>query len=326
MRERIGKVLNGLQRLRIAVLGDFALDAYWYLDPGISETSLETGHPVHQVQTQTYTPGGAANVATNLRSLGVGQVHAVGLPGDDLFGTHLTDLLRQAGVQVDHFRPRQAGWQTAVFAKPHRDGIEGSRIDFGAFNELSRSVAQELAATTVALSQTCDAIILNQQLAKGILTADLVSHLQARLAGDACPIIVDSRDRPGSIPFGVLKINESEARRRSGREDSDLASLVAVLQAERQAAVFVTRGEHGMLCADGAAIHDLPGHPQSGPIDPVGAGDTAVAAIAAALASGAEPLVAAHFANAAAAVTVGKTGTTGTASPSEVLELLAGPG
>lgn len=315
--------LNGLKHRHIAVLGDFALDAYWYLDPGPTPVSVETRQPVQRVQTQVYSPGGAANVAVNLAALGVGRVSAVGLPGDDLFGRQLVDLLQKARVQVDDFRPRQAGWQTVVFAKPHLDQVEGSRIDFGAFNVLASPVARELAETMAGLSRRCDAIVLNQQLSTGILTDELIAQLQVHLADADCPILVDSRDRPGAIPFGILKINESEARRMADDSDQDLAELARRLQSDRGASVFLTRGEHGMLCADPAGVHDLAGFPSTGPIDPVGAGDTALAAIAAALASGAEAPVAARLANAAAAITVSKLGTTGTASPEEILALLA---
>ena len=90
------------------------------------------------------------------------------------------------------------------------------------------------------------------------------------------------------------------------------------------ALVFVTRGERGISVFDREGGHRLvPTRPAPGPADTVGAGDTVLAAVAAALAAGAEPEEAAFLGNCAAHVTVGKLGVTGTASPEEIREAFA---
>jgi sugar/nucleoside kinase (ribokinase family) len=101
----------------------------------------------------------------------------------------------------------------------------------------------------------------------------------------------------------------------------------AVRIAERtEHPVFVTRGRHGILVADGQGVHDVSAVEVAGPTDPVGAGDVVTACVAAALGAGEGPVPAARLAVLAAAVTVRKLRVTGTATPDEIRELAAGAG
>jgi len=90
------------------------------------------------------------------------------------------------------------------------------------------------------------------------------------------------------------------------------------LSENTQRPVFVTRGEDGMIVADRAEVVAVPGVQVLDQVDPVGAGDTAVAMLSAALASGCTPVAAAELANIAASITVRKLHMTGTATPAEV--------
>ena len=79
------------------------------------------------------------------------------------------------------------------------------------------------------------------------------------------------------------------------------------------------------MAADGSTVHDVPGIQIFGRTDPVGAGDTVVAALAAMLGSRQSPLIAAKVANIAAMITTRKLQTTGTATPAEILAEGADP-
>ena len=70
----IDTILTRFAGIRIGVIGDFCLDAYWEVDPRRSETSVETGLPTRPVRTQRYSLGGAGNVASNLKAMGVANV------------------------------------------------------------------------------------------------------------------------------------------------------------------------------------------------------------------------------------------------------------
>ena len=93
-RERLDEITHQFAGKRIVVCGDFFLDRYLWVDPARAEISIETGHTAHQVTHQTFAPGAAGTVATNLAALGA-EVICVGVIGDD--GDVL--LLRQ-GLQI----------------------------------------------------------------------------------------------------------------------------------------------------------------------------------------------------------------------------------
>ena len=86
---------------RVAVFGDFCIDAYWHIDEDDNEVSIETSLPVRRVREQRYSLGGAGNVVANLRDLGVRRVSAVGMTSDDVFGHHMRSLLGQLGVNTE---------------------------------------------------------------------------------------------------------------------------------------------------------------------------------------------------------------------------------
>ena len=113
-----------------------------------------------------------------------------------------------------------------------------------------------------------------------------------------------------SVSSGTLRI-------RFPRADAERAT--ETLFGRWKKPVFLTRGPRGMLVRDGAGFHEVPGLQIVGRIDTVGAGDSALAGIAAALAAGADPVSAAQLGNFAAGVTVKKLFITGTASAEEIL-------
>ena len=132
-------------------------------------------------------------------------------------------------------------------------------------------------------------------------------------------VLADSRERIGLFRGVSLKPNERECQRALG---IDSVAPGAVLDLARRAGrpVFCTRGERGILVADPHAgtTAEVPAYPVTGPIDPVGAGDSTSAGLACALAAGASLPEAAAFANLVASVTIQQIGTTGTASPQQL--------
>lgn len=318
------RTLGQVSRARVAVFGDFALDAYWDLDPDESELSVETGKPVRKVRHQRYGLGGAGNVAANLASLQVASVQAIGLIGDDLFGDHMLAQMRGLGIETESLLRSQDDWQTPVFGKPHLDDVEQGRIDFGAFNELTQPSFDRLQSELERAAHDCEIVILNQQIRVGISPSPVIAWLNELIAGNPTGrFLVDSRDRPHQYDGAILKINEAEARRMQDDDSSTPLELVQTLHERVEAPVFVTRGENGIVAADASGCHEAPGITVDSPTDPVGAGDTVVAAIAAALAGGADVPTAAKFANLAAAITVSKLHSTGTATHEEIRALAA---
>ena len=327
--------LARIPEARVAVFGDFCLDAYWDVDPGERELSVETGLPLRRVRSQSYSLGGAANVAANLCALGVAEVRVIGLVGDDVFGPLLRRMLAEAGADVSGLLNCQADWQTMVFGKPHVGGVEQNRIDFGGFNVPAPEAVDALAQALDAAVGRCTAVILNQQVPGGTSPMPVLDRLNRVVAAHPdCPFIVDSRDRADLYQGCSLKVNAHEAARLCGVARSlgvsvprgEALGYGRELHARTGRPAFVTCGADGICVADGQGVEHVPGVPVGSPLDPVGAGDAVVAALGAAVGSGSDPRTAARVANLAATVTVRKLHTTGTASPEEILELAAESG
>jgi rfaE bifunctional protein kinase chain/domain len=322
--------LGTCAKSRVTVFGDFCLDAYWLIDTNDSELSVETGLPVRRVREQHYSLGGASNVAANLAALGVGQVRAVSMVGDDIFGAKLLDLLAGLNVDCSGMLQCQSDWQTMVFSKPCIGDAEQNRIDFGGFNVPASDTMDLLAEALSKAAAESDIVILNQQVPAGVSPVEMIERINAVVAANPqCMFIVDSRHRAELYAGCMLKVNAHEALRILGHErpldervSADEARDATLRLFEKTGkTVFVTRGENGIATVDSSGLREAPGIQIVERVDPVGAGDTTVSAIAAALGGGADAETAARVANIAASITVRKLQTTGTASPEEIRQI-----
>lgn len=324
--KRLEEILQAIQHVRIGVVGDFCLDAYWHLDTGAPEHSIETGKPTHAVRAQRYFLGGAGNVVNNLIDLGAGSVHAFGVISDDLFGREMLVLLNRRHVEAHGMLIQSNDWDTPVYAKPYRGAVEQQRIDFGRFNRIAEGTETQLINAMEVALPTLDALIINQQLARGVCSSRIVGSLNGFAADFPAKIFVlDSRNRTEEFQGMICKLNTREAARvcgeASGFAVEQLRHYAESIALRMQKPVFITRSGQGILVFDGKTFHTVPAVEIAGPIDPVGAGDTTVAAIAAAIAAGSTAEEAAVFANLTAAITVQKLQQTGTASPMEIRAL-----
>lgn len=324
--------LGSFGSLRAAVFGDFCLDGYWLLDENDVELSIETGLPVKRVLRQRYSLGGAGNVVANLIDLGVGRVQAIGVVGTDLFGKELLRLLNDRGAETASGMVMDTSWQTMVYAKPCCKEREENRLDFGAFNTLTKEVQERIYAALDRAAADNDVVVLNQQVPQGLSTPEVIEGINAIIASHTDTVfVVDARHRPAFYRGAVLKLNAQEAAKFLGLDWTGFLSAETARSYAQQIsqstgkAVFLTRGERGITVADGEAVHHIFGIQVLGSTDPVGAGDTVVSAIAASLGSGQEAAIAAKVANIAAAITVQKLQVTGTATPTEMLELGCNP-
>jgi bifunctional ADP-heptose synthase (sugar kinase/adenylyltransferase) len=217
--QHLQQLLADIRRVRVGVLGDFCLDAYWTLDPGLSEISIETGLATRAVASQRYSLGGAGNVAANLLAMGVTHVSAFAVLGADPFGREMLRILAGMGVETGGVLVQEGGWETPVYVKPVESGEEQNRIDFGNANRLAPETGRALLATLRSALPGLDILIVNQQLEHGIHTAEFRKALSALLgAGGARipPVIVDSRGHSDDYAGAIRKINDREALRLRG--------------------------------------------------------------------------------------------------------------
>ena len=328
--ERLRRILHEIPSTRVAVVGDVCLDTYLFLTD-ISERSLETGLPTNVVGRAETHLGGAANVAANCAALGARTVGLYGVIGDDMYGRELRYLCKRQGIAENGLVTQSTSWHTNVYTKPYRGGSEQSRIDLGTLNRLDAATVRIVLESLRSELPRYDAVIVNQQIKNGLQGPEFraaLAELIQSLAG--IPVFLDSRDYADEYPGAIRKLNLNEARRFPEAEDLEPArngeageagELALRLAARWGAPVYLTRGEAGCIVAVGERVTALPAVAVDGPIDPVGAGDSMLAAIAAARAAGADDVEAGSFAILAAGVTVQKRFRTGVATADEVLTL-----
>jgi len=332
--DRLKKLLQDIQGVKIGVVGDFCVDSYYIVDKDASEPSIETGLPTRPVREQRSTLGGAGNVAANLRAMGVKVVKAFAVAGPDSIGFELVRLLKEIGVDPSGVVVQDSDWQTHSYLKPIVDQQECHRYDFGVFNALSAQASKDLLGRIESALPGIDVLVINQQFEKGIHSEVFQKGLNELLVRHPrVTALVDCRHLANPYPSGLRKLNDHEASRLGGgpqvakesvtrKEAIDSASS---LFAQWRKPVFVTRGSSGCLVADKDGIHEIPGLHIINKTDAVGAGDSMVAGIAACLGAGASPTESAGFGNFVAGVTVQKLQQTGTASPAEILAIGENP-
>ncbi|MGI8515580.1 MAG: PfkB family carbohydrate kinase [Acidimicrobiia bacterium] len=312
-------------RPRIAIIGDFCLDAYWNLETEAAEISKETGLPVQRVSSQTYGLGGAGNVAANLVALGVTGVRAVGYHGQDPFGREMVRLLADAGVDLTGIVDLGPDWNTPTYAKPYAGRLEQQRLDFGTVSEQPAGASDIFLERVSSTADWADLVVIVQQFEGPLTDHRLVSALnQVVLEHPNIPFIVDARSSSASYRGVILKVNIAEATNlvagtsARGPTPSGVEEIALHIMAQTGQAVFVTRGEQGIIAVDASGTYYALGIEILAETDPVGAGDTVTAALAAVLASGGDMQTAVDIANLAASITVRKVGATGTATQEEL--------
>jgi D-beta-D-heptose 7-phosphate kinase/D-beta-D-heptose 1-phosphate adenosyltransferase len=303
---------NAMTRQTVLCVGDLMLDEFVYGE--VSRISPEAPAPVIAVQRSETNIGGAGNVARNIASLGARCIF-VGLIGEDDAGKMLkTTLAREHLIESvlvsDSTRPTT---RKVRFVSEHFS-THMLRADWEKASPASSDIEQKLIDAILPLLPRVDIVLLSDY-AKGVLTARVIRNVidAARKLGKR--VIVDPKSANLAIYRGatLLTPNRKEfaeaTRSRAGTEaEIAVAAQEAMLLADCEA-MLVTLSEHGMTLVprSGEVIH-VPGHPVK-VRDVSGAGDTAAAAIAVALAAGADWETVLRVANAAAAVAVGKKGT-----------------
>ena len=328
------KIIQDIISVKIAVLGDFCLDAYWFIDESKSEISIETGQLTRPVKQQRYSLGGAGNVTNNLTAIGVQDVRAFGVIGPDPFGNEMIKVMKQNGINPKNLLIQGNDWSTHVYTKPYVGDTEQSRIDFGNFNRLSKHTADKLINNLASEIPEVDIIIINQQVLSGIHTEYFRKQITQVIQRFPEKIfIVDSRNYSASYEGAYRKMNDTEAAILGGYKKD--ATDVVLYSEVKEAALklferfgkplFITRGARGSLIVNENGITDIHGLMIISKVDPVGAGDSYLAGAASALAAGYSIEIAAEIGSYVAGVTVQKLFQTGTASPEEILNIGADP-
>ena len=314
---RLEQILDRAPSMRVMVIGDLMLDEFVWGKVG--RISPEAPVPVVEVTGESFYPGGAANVARNLREF-VDHVAVIGMLGKDRSGQQLRELLTAQNINTSNAVEDET-FSTIVKTRIIALHQQVVRVDREKIVSPSADqIAKVVAAIRNAIQKT-DAIIF-EDYGKGFVTTELVSEIarQARAAGKIVAADPNPRHSVDWRGVTVVKPNRAEAFLGSGvpwREpdeapgkDADLKRAgEALLKNWETKYVLVTLGEHGMmLFQQNEAPHYIPTKARQ-VFDVSGAGDTAIALFTLGLVCGATPIEAAEIANHASAVVVSKLGT-----------------
>ena len=313
------RIISNFSKARVLVIGDLILDQFLWGD--VSRISPEAPVPVVWVKKESYMPGGASNVANNLRSLGA-DVHLVGVIGDDAGGAILKGELdrkgiRTAGVLTDSSRPTIL--KTRVVAQ-HQQVV---RIDKEKVERFSDEITSGMAAYVESVIKDIDAVII-EDYGKGVITPAILAKIVPLAKRYNKVISVDPKEEHFNYYRGISVItpNNHEASRAVGFQITDEATLLKagrkLLDKLNCKIVLITLGEHGMaVFQKNKPMRHIPTVAQE-VFDVSGAGDTAIASYTLSLVSGADPVQSAHISNCAAGIVVGKVGIA-VVSPEELL-------
>lgn len=333
-KEQLKIILEDISSVKIAVIGDFCLDSYWFIDEAMSEISVETNQATRPVREQRYSLGGAGNVAGNLAAMGVKDVRAFGVIGPDPFGAEMVKIMRGNGINPDSLLIQEKQWSTHTYAKPYIADKELNRIDFGNYNLLSKETADDLIANLINEIPEVDVVLINQQVPSGIHTDYFKQRLLTVISQFPNKMfIVDSRNFNDFYHGTIRKMNDTEAACLCGLnktpDDAVLYSEVAACAEELykrfKKPLFITCGQKGSLTISEKGISNISGLMIIGRVDTVGAGDSYLAGAASALAAGYDMEVATVIGTLVAGVTVQKLFQTGTATPEEIMAIGSDP-
>lgn len=315
----------------VVLLGDFVADEFQYGE--ISRVSREAPVLILKHRETQLVPGGGANAANNLASLGA-RVLPVTAVANDSAGDALVAHFRRKRIDVSGIH-RVQGWTTPTKTRflagwAHTTAQQVLRVDTEPKSALPDGVREKLRKSLSAKLGRAHALAVSDY-GFGIATPQLVQQALAKRK-DAIHVTLDARYHlHGYAKTGITAATPNEAeleaqhRTAFGQNVEELAragrETVATLKLQ---ALLVTRGRHGMaLFGPENQLMQIPVYGSDQAVDVTGAGDTVLAAFTLSLACGASALEAAHIANIAGGLVVMKRGTA-TVSREELLEAIRG--
>lgn len=309
LKNSLNELIENFEKAKILVIGDIILDEYLW--GKTNRYSPEAPVPILEVKRKTYLPGGAANVANNIASLGA-KVYLAGVIGEDLYCGVISDLLKKHKINSDFVindPSRPTTVKTRLIAQNNK---HLARVDNETDEPVSAEIQKQIYKNLEKVIDEVDLIILSDYV-KGVLTGKLVKDIVKLANRHDKTILMDPKGQDFSKYSGVdiLVPNMDEAliatkssRIRPIKEIA--ADLRKICLADK---VIITMSADGAYYYDG--IDEIVMESYSTEVyDATGAGDTFVATLGLALAvSGMDYEKSLMLANYAAAVAVKKVGT-----------------
>ena len=315
LQERLINIIRRFPQRRILVVGDSVADQFVY--GAIGRVSREAPVLILRHEHTETVPGGAANCALNLASLGA-RVSLISVAGEDEAGTALVEKLNAAGVDSSGVLTSPALCTTTkvriLAGQLHSTRQQVIRIDYEGEPLNDPELCARLRERVLEQAQAADAVIISDYN-YGVVDAEMASFTRDAAAARKTPVMVDSRFQLSSFEgFTSATPNQDEVEQLLGKQLMQTEELETASEELRDRlgyrALLVTRGSNGMMLLENgvAAVHlDAVGAHE--PVDVTGAGDTVMAAYTLALASDSSFPDAARLANYAGGLVVMKRGT-----------------
>lgn len=309
--------------VNVLCIGDVMLDRF--VSGSVNRISPEGPVPVMSVISETDCPGGAANVARNIASLGA-RCTLVGVIGVDANGGRLADIVRSTPlISAELMESSDRPTTTKIRFIGQNQQI--LRVDLEDSVALSADEEERLLIRILPLVPAHDVVVLSDY-AKGVLTKRLVESVIGACKRLNCPVIVDPKVTDLSVFNGaaVITPNQKETHAVTGlwpKTDAEAENAAQAILAKFDiGSVLITRAERGMTFLESGreALHIKAEAREV--FDVVGAGDTVVATLAVSIGAGVGKDKAARLANTAAGIVVGKKGTA-TVSAAELKDVIS---
>jgi rfaE bifunctional protein kinase chain/domain len=315
LQERLISIVRRFGDRRILVIGDLIADQSVY--GAIDRVSREAPVFILRHEHTETLPGGAANSAMNLASLGA-AVSLIGIRGDDEAGYAVTDKLNGAGVDTTGLLASNTLRTTTkvriLAGQIHSTRQQVIRIDYEGNHLTDTAVREKLREAVLEHAQAVDAVIVSDYN-YGVADVEMAAFTRDVAAARKIPLLADSRFRLSSFAgFTSATPNEDEVEQLLRKQIADVAELESAAEELREQlgyrALLVTRGGQGlMLLEEGVPAIHIEAVGSHEPVDVTGAGDTVIAAYALALASDSSFPDAARLANYAGGLVIMKRGT-----------------
>lgn len=312
---RAQEVLSSIAGKTIAVVGDVMLDRYFW--GSVTRVSPEAPVPVIDIESETVHLGGAANVASNLHSLGANPM-LCGVVGNDNSGKLFADIMQRSGLNTQGMVTDESR-STTVKTRVIGNNQHIARLD----REERAAIAQNVQQEILRLLQSADDLagIILEDYNKGVVQRELIESIMLFANEASIPVYVDPKRDNFTAYKGatVFKPNRKEAQEALGyslKTDNDVEragkQLLEMLGCTN---VLLTLGAQGMMLFESnGAISSVPTRARH-IADVSGAGDTAIATLAACMASGATVQESSTLANFAAGIVCGEPGIVSITAP-----------